>query len=305
MQTIRSKNHTPDSLVFSALIPIQFDPITLAASEASSTVAARFPLPVGVKIIGLAAQLTGSLAGSCSVNIVDGEPAYEGATAALGYIYVSGSASPAGTDTITATINGTPITTAAQPSGTTKEVAANALASAINSSGAVNGTVNAVAAGYFNGAAVVTIYALTGGTAGNAVTLAASSNNGVQGQQSALSAVASGATLTGGLAAGGVPTLATTDSTEIGVVPSNTALPGQALFATDQALVMNPNQVQNLYPVSDEFDAIFPKNSDLTVRVTTGAGTTGTLKIVALGQTFDQRPDKPQYSVFLPTLSSF
>jgi len=63
--------------------------------------------------------------------------------------------------------------------------------------------------------------------------------------------------------------------------------------------------VQPFYPTSDEFDAIFPKNSELTLRVVTNGAGAGTLQVVLLVQSVDEYVTKPQVGTFAPTLSSF
>lgn len=73
MPPTRAKaQETIDAVGFNTLIPLQFQPITLAASQPSTTVQARMWLPTAVKIYRVIAGLSGTVAGACSVNIVAG-----------------------------------------------------------------------------------------------------------------------------------------------------------------------------------------------------------------------------------------
>lgn len=66
------KKHQPESLTFDAFDSLAFPSVTLAASQANTTVQAAIPIPTNFKIFYIVALLTGSLAGTCSINVVAG-----------------------------------------------------------------------------------------------------------------------------------------------------------------------------------------------------------------------------------------
>jgi len=81
---------------------------------------------------------------------------------------------------------------------------------------------------------------------------------------------------------------------------------GNILWATDQQLngtsAPVAGTVYNLYPVSDMWDAIWPNNLALTLRVSTGAAQTGTLQATAFVSLVDIHPDMPNaFNPFAPT----
>jgi hypothetical protein len=145
-------------------------------------------------------------------------------------------------------------------------------------------------------AGTITITANAVGTAGNAITLAQSTNAGAL-------IILSGATLAGGTnaTAGVPPVLPTTDTTPVGIVPTVTATPGQALFAADVTMVDTDELVQNFYPTV--FDAVWPAGSQLTLR--TAAGATGNLDVIVWAKPVDVNFTSPashaQYFIPGPT----
>ena len=271
-----------------------------AVGSSSNTIAARLPLPAGCKILAVEVLPYGSLAGTASFNIVEGPIAYEGAVPAQGSFLVHGSANPAGTDTLTVVINGTSVTTAAIPANTQRDQAAVILAAAINANVTLAALGTAYAIGQYNGGSVVTFVDSTAGTGGNGITTTAAASPG---GPASLNVTAYAATMCGGAAAGALPVIANTDSTRAGITPPNTAVIGQALFAADQAIAMTPELVQPFYPV--QYDAIFPKNASLTLRLTTSSAAAGTLSVALLVQLVDQHPEKAYRSGWVPTLSSY
>jgi hypothetical protein len=83
------KNHRPKEIDFDTLTALSFDPITLAFTQATTAIQATIPVPCNFKIFYIATALTGSVAGTCSVNVVAGVGA-EGAATAADTIAVSG-----------------------------------------------------------------------------------------------------------------------------------------------------------------------------------------------------------------------
>jgi len=304
VRVLQSKsNRQTETVRFGVASQLSFETVTLSASEVSTSIAARIPLPFACKILAAAAVLGGSPAGTASFNIVSGAVAYEGSLQARGTILVTGSGNVTGTDVVTATVAGTPVTTAALTSNFSALGAAQSLAKAINANGTISAIGAAYAFGLLNGAAVVQFFDNTPGTGGNAVTIAA----GPSPSPGHLGAVATTPTLTGGTASGSTPVLPPTDTTKTGQVPSNTALSGNALFAADQALLMAADQVQMFYPPQSTaaFDAIFPKASELTLRLVTNGSAAGTLKIVLFVVPTDQMPGQPQQRIWVPATESY
>jgi hypothetical protein len=78
MAVIQAKDHiSPGAAVFGPLIELDFDPITLAASQANTAVQSQLAVPANCKILRISAILTGS-AGTCSINVVAGTAAEGG-----------------------------------------------------------------------------------------------------------------------------------------------------------------------------------------------------------------------------------
>jgi len=301
---IQAKDHVaPRGVGFTQASIIPLAPVTLSASEVSSTVVQRIALPAGVKILAVEVIPYGSPAGTASFNIVEGPIPYEGAVPAQGSFLVHGSANPAGTDTLTVVINGVSVTTGAFAANTQRDQAAVALAAAINANGTLAALGTAYAIGQYNGGSVVTFVDGTPGTGGNGIPTTAASTPG---GPASLSVTAFAPTMSGGVAAGALPVLANTDSTRAGITPPNTAVVGQALFATDQAITLSAaavEQAQPFYP--DQYDAIFPKNASLTLRLTTNGAAAGSLAIALFVQVVDQHPEKAYRAGWQPTLSSY
>lgn len=77
----RGKDRNPKEVVYGALTELDFDTITVGASQASTTVQARFPLGLDFKCLRVAVVPGAGIANLTSFNIVVGEAA-EGALSA-------------------------------------------------------------------------------------------------------------------------------------------------------------------------------------------------------------------------------
>jgi hypothetical protein len=76
---LQAKEHlNPNAVSFGPLVVLDFDPVTLAASEANTTVQRAVALPANCKILRVAALLNDTVAGTCSVNVVAGSGAEAG-----------------------------------------------------------------------------------------------------------------------------------------------------------------------------------------------------------------------------------
>jgi len=78
MQVISAKQRHPDSLGYNNLTQISFPAVTLATGQTNATVQARKPLGLNYKIIAVAVTVSGSVAGTCSINVVSGTAAENG-----------------------------------------------------------------------------------------------------------------------------------------------------------------------------------------------------------------------------------
>lgn len=74
----RGKNRNPKEAVYGALLEIDFDTVTIAASQANTTVQARFPLGLDFKCLRVALVPNGAIAGLTSFNVVQGAAAEGG-----------------------------------------------------------------------------------------------------------------------------------------------------------------------------------------------------------------------------------
>lgn len=78
MQVIRAKDRNKSAIGYGNLMHLGFSTVTLAASQANTTVQARIPLITSVKILGVAVVPSGAVAGTCSFNVVSGIAAENG-----------------------------------------------------------------------------------------------------------------------------------------------------------------------------------------------------------------------------------
>ena len=74
----KGKTHLPNGIGYDQLSVLDFDAITLGANQVSTTVFVPQALPVNIKIFSLTALLTGTVAGSASVNVCLGTAAENG-----------------------------------------------------------------------------------------------------------------------------------------------------------------------------------------------------------------------------------
>jgi hypothetical protein len=75
MPTTRGKEHGGSNVGFDELVAITFSPITLAASVTNAAIQAFYWLPTAMKFYRLVAGLSGTVAGTCAVNVVAGTAA--------------------------------------------------------------------------------------------------------------------------------------------------------------------------------------------------------------------------------------
>ena len=87
MSKITSKARMSSSLCYSGFMYLPFTSVALTANQTSATVQSRIPTILNYKIVGWAAVVEGSVAGTCSVQVVLGTgaagspavPNYQGA----------------------------------------------------------------------------------------------------------------------------------------------------------------------------------------------------------------------------------
>jgi hypothetical protein len=82
MQNTIGKNTYPQAVGYNHLIAIPFDTVTLGASIVPSTVSARTPLGLNLKIMSVSYVFSGTVAGTTAMNISLGSAAYETAGSA-------------------------------------------------------------------------------------------------------------------------------------------------------------------------------------------------------------------------------
>lgn len=71
-QATRAKSHEAAGVRYDALTALAFPAVTLAINQTNATVQARIPLPTDFKIFRVTALPSGTVAGTCSVNVVLG-----------------------------------------------------------------------------------------------------------------------------------------------------------------------------------------------------------------------------------------
>jgi len=69
MPVIQAKRRRAQSLGYNSWIVLPFDTAALSASEVATTVVSRIPLLLNVKIIGVSVVVSGTVAGTASLNI--------------------------------------------------------------------------------------------------------------------------------------------------------------------------------------------------------------------------------------------
>ena len=289
MQVTNGRNRSNASIRYNGLTSMHFISTTLAASQASSVVQGRIPLAAHFKIMAVSAVLSGAVAGTqLAINISLGAGTY-GSTggAPWGYVTLTGTFSVG--DTITTTLAGTSYTYTVSPNVAGNNFAiAQRMASAINRLQPFASQVYATAQG-----TVVVISLVAYNTTTPTLTASDNSAAGV--------VTASGATLTNG-SAGTLPNQPVIDNPNQ-TAPFNIAANGTALFPIDVPLILTADVPTVLYPIiNNNFDAIWPPFSELTLRTVTGTGVTGMLDMRILGTCYDVNPFAPQSAAraFLP-----
>jgi hypothetical protein len=268
MQVTTGKNRRPQSIGYNNLFALRLPLIALAASSVSTTVQSRIPLGVNVKVMAVSYVLDTAVAGTASLNIVQGAASYETAgapptgTITLANTFLIG-------DSVTITVGGIDykVTVTSRNAGNNQLLSAD-IAKGINRN-------NPFGAAYVASSSDSKIYVINiaYATAGNSTTLTTSAVS------AAGTATASGGTLAGG-SAGTLPTMPALDNSNI-TSPSQTAAAGAALFPVDMPLNMTADIPSMLYPIYPKnFEAIFPVASEITVRLITNGAAAGNLTIV-------------------------
>ena len=250
--------------------------------------------------------------GSHAFNIVLGTGSYEtGATQASQTATLAGAPNHDGT--VTTTINGHAVVYTEVSGDTTVTILAGHVVSAINADTTANKFVFAS-----NVAGVITLTALPLGTAGNTITLTVATTD-----SGAITYVAGGATLAGGVDVSGI-SVPQNDNSSLagGGFCTNPATAGQAMFATDVAInttnfpgvtaatggsaVLIPNN----FPLYGSTDAVWPRGGVLTLRVTSPASVgsitnlvvTAVMEIQQLSPTFPSQEVQPALGVPFPSV---
>lgn len=293
MQNTIGKNKEPQAVGYDGLIAIPFTQITLGASVVPSTVSARVPLGLNVKIMSVSYVFSGTVAGTTAMNISLGSASYETAgsapfvTATFGGTWLAG-------ETYNLIVGGV-----SQQFLITSRTATATAYTANNNLVAADAaeTINRLqpwGSGYYAYADKLILYvvAIAYNTAGNSVTFA-----------DTVSSVAgtitkSGTTFAGGTA-GTLPTMPVLANSPLPIQGQHVpplAAPGTALFPVDLPLNAIINQPGVLYPVNPiaQFDAIWPAGNELTLRLATSSGATGFLNVVLWAKTFDANPFSPE-----------
>ncbi len=280
-KVIQAKSRMPSTLQYNSWVAMAFESATLTASETSTAVVARFPLGLNTKITHISYVVSGTPAGNLALNIVSNSGSYEGAGAAsskvtltLGGTYVAG-------DTITYVIGGVSTTfmVTSRNAGNLQLTAAS-IASAFNRISPLNVTYRASSLGR-----VVVFQTLLYGTTTPTFTASKVSTSGT--------VATSGGTFTAGVA-GANPAAPVGDSTKIGLVPSPTAAPLTALFPCNIEIpLVGESEVTGTIYAVENFDAIFPSVSELTLRLVTDGSGAGTIKVVMYGVPVDNHPQQP------------
>ena len=281
MQVTNGRNRSNASIRYNCLTALRFPTVTLAASQASTVVQARLPLGVNFKVMSVSAVLSGSLAGSqLAINIVSGA-GLTGNTGSAPWGYVTIGGTYAIGDTITISLAGVPFTYTVNANNVNSDYAiAQQIAAAINLAQPFASQVFASGQGTLVVLALVAYNTTT-------PTLTASVNS------AAGTAVASGATLTSG-AAGTLPGQPVIDN-PLQTAPFNVAATGTTLFPIDAPLFLVTDVPTVLYPtLNNNFDAIWPSFSELTLRTKTGTLVTGNLEVILWGVPYDVNPFMPQ-----------
>jgi hypothetical protein len=281
MQVTNGRNRSNASIRYNCLTALRFPTVTLAASQASTVVQGRIPLAVNFKIMAVAATLYGSVAGTeLAINIVSGPGAYsDTGIAPWGYATLTGTYAAGDTFTIILAGVSYTYTVNANNAGNNAAIAQQA-AAAINLAQPFASQVLATAQGT---AIVIALIAYNTTTPTLAVSKNSTSGN----------IAVSGANLANG-AAGTLPAQPVIDN-PLQTAPFNIAAAGTSLFPIDLPIYLGADQPSVFYPsINNNFDAIWPSFSELTLRTITGSDVTGSLEVTLWGVPYDVNPFMPQ-----------
>lgn len=285
---IRAKECNPQVLLYGAWAPISLSTVTVPATAQTSTaIQAIKPLGLNYKITHISyvmsnfevippAVPTGGhfVAGKLGLNIVSGVAAYEGAGAASSYAYVTlaGVYNPG--DVVAVVIAGVsykgPV--ASTRNAVNLTTFASAMASSLNSNPAFSLLYRANSLG-----AEFVIQTKAYSVATPTFSVSTTSTTGT--------ATASGANMVAGVA-GALPVLPVLDTTNQGITPSLTAVPGNAMFPVDIVLpLFNTSQADVVGEVFaiESYDAFWPMGTGLTLRLTADGVVAGGLSVTLWG----------------------
>ena len=289
MQVTNGRARSNASIRYNSLTSLRFPTVALGSSQPSTTVQSRIPLGLNFKIMSVSYVLSGVTTGaSLALNVTLGTGSYETAGAAptdyftIGGTYANG-------DTITVTLGGVSYTYTvnAEIAGNNAAIVQH-FASAINRNQPFASTVFASAQGL---SVVISLVAYS--TATSTFTVSKNSTSGT--------VTANAANLSGG-ATGVLPAQPVIDN-PLQTAPFNIAASGTALFPIDTPILLTNDQPGVLYTkLNNNFDAIWPSFSELTLRTITGTSMTGNLDVILWGVPYDVNPFAPQdrVSSFLP-----
>ena len=289
MQVTNGRNRSNASIRYNCLTPLSFPTVALAASQASTVIQARRALGANFKIMAVSYVLSGSLTGTnLAVNVVSGVGAYETAGASPTDFAVIGG-TYAINDTISITLGTATYTYIVNSeSYTSNAVIAQRMAAAINRIQPFAVQVLATVQGV---GLLISLVAYSTATTSFSVSKVSASGT----------VTANAATLTGG-ASGTLPAQPVIDS-PLQTAPFNIAAANTALFPINVPINITADVPSVLYPViNNNFDAIWPSYSTLTLRTVTGTGIAGNLDVTLWGVPYDVNPFAPQDRVqsFLP-----
>lgn len=274
-----------------------------ASSQTSTAIQKIVPLGLNYKITHISYAMSnfhvippaapvGSTfaAGHLSLNIVSGVGAYEGTGAGSSYAYLTLGGTFLLNDTITVSIAGIPyVYTVSGRTAGNLQLIGQAMAESFNRQG-INGIYPSFPSLYIANSlgAEVVIQTLAYSVATPTFTVSTSSIAGT--------VTASGSNMVAGVA-GALPGVPLSDSTSIGIVPSQVAAPATALFPVNMVLpLFNSSQADvggTIYALKN-FDVNWPTLAELTVRITADGTVAGGLNIILWGVPNDIHPMQPE-----------
>lgn len=254
MSVIRSKRRRPSSLGYNSWVSL---PFSLQSAAGIVTPSAYYvTLPLNFKIMALTYCLDVVTPGTLFVNMISGTnvAGYEGTGAQSSYGYLNLGGTFVAGDVITVTVAGVSYSVTLN-ARTVKslQVTANALTSGLNNNLAFSALYRANSC-----SSEVVIQTLSYSTATPTFAVSTTSAAGT--------VTASGANMVAGVA-GALPTTPVADQTQLGIVPSGTAVANNALFPVDiliPAFASGGNQIGGVIYATENFDAIWPAGSIIT-----------------------------------------